>query len=111
MADMSNDVILTMLKQGLEIITDYMDAESKAAKDLELMQYVQTAEVYIEREGIVLEDVVDDQMLVSMYAMWLYDKRKTTGSKYTSYYIQNMPRMLRYNLNNRLFAQKVKDDS
>lgn len=111
MADMSNDVILTMLKQGLEIITDYMDAESKAAKDLELMQYVQTAEVYIEREGIVLEDVVDDQMLVSMYAMWLYDKRKTTESKYTSYYIQNMPRMLRYNLNNRLFAQKVNDDS
>lgn len=111
MADMSNDVILTMLKQGLEIITDYMDAESQAAKDLELMQYVQTAEVYIEREGIVLEDVVDDQMLVSMYAMWLYDKRKTTGSKYTSYYIQNMPRMLRYNLNNRLFSQKVNDDS
>jgi len=111
MADMSNDVILTMLKQGLEIITDYMDAESKAAKDLELMQYVQTAEVYIEREGIVLEDVVDDQMLVSMYAMWLYDKRKTTGSKYTSYYIQNMPRMLRYNLNNRLFSQKVRNDT
>lgn len=111
MADMSNDVILTMLKQGLEIITDYMDAESKATKDLELMQYVQTAEVYIEREGIVLEDVVDDQMLVSMYAMWLYDKRKTTGSKYTSYYIQNMPRMLRYNLNNRLFSQKVRNDT
>ena len=108
---MNNEVILTMLKQGLEIITDYMDAESKASKDLELMQYVQTAEVFIEREGIVLEDTVDDQMLVSMYAMWLYDKRKTTGSKYTSYYIQNMPRMLRYNLNNRLFQQKVRDDS
>lgn len=108
---MDNEVILTMLKQGLEIITDYMDAESKASKDLELMQYVQTAEVFIEREGIVLEDTVDDQMLVSMYAMWLYDKRKTTGSKYTSYYIQNMPRMLRYNLNNRLFQQKVRNDS
>ena len=108
---MNNEVILTMLKQGLEIITDYMDAESKASKDLELMQYVQTAEVFIEREGIVLEDTVDDQMLVSMYAMWLYDKRKTTGSKYTSYYIQNMPRMLRYNLNNRLFQQKVRNDS
>ena len=108
---MNNEIILTMLKQGLEIITDYMDTESKAAKDLELMQYVQTAEVFIGREGIVLEDTVDDQMLVSMYAMWLYDKRKTTGSKYTSYYIQNMPRMLRYNLNNRLFQQKVRDDS
>lgn len=108
---MTNETILTMLKQGLEIITDYMDEESKSAKNLELMQYIETAEVFIEREGIVLEDTVSDQMLVSMYAMWLYDKRKTTGSKYTSYYIQNMPRMLRYNLNNRLLQQKVRDDT
>ncbi len=108
---MTNETILTMLKQGLEIITDYMDEESKSAKNLELMQYIETAEVFIEREGIVLVDNVSDQMLVSMYAMWLYDKRKTTGSKYTSYYIQNMPRMLRYNLNNRLLQQKVRDDT
>lgn len=108
---MTNETILTMLKQGLEIITDYMDEESKEAKNLELMQYIETAEVFIEREGIVLEDVVSDQTLVSMYAMWLYDKRKTTGSKYTSYYIQNMPRMLRYNLNNRLLQQKVRNDT
>ena len=107
MAQMNENVILTMFKQGAEIITDFMDAESKQAKETELMQYVRTAIVYIEREGVVLEDTVDDQMLVSMYALWLYDKRKTTGSKYTSYYIQNMPRMLRYNLNNRLFYQKV----
>lgn len=106
---MSNDVILTMLKNGLEIITDYMDAESRTSKETELMQYIQTAEAYMAREGIVLVDTVDDQMLVSMYAMWLYDKRKTTGSKYTSYYIQNMPRMLRYNLNNRLLQQKVNE--
>lgn len=109
MADINNEVVLTMLKAGLELITDYMDAESKTAKELELMQYIQSAEVYMEREGITLEDTVDDQQLVSMYAMWLYDKRKTTGSKYTSYYIQNMPRMLRYNLNNRLLSQKVKE--
>lgn len=108
---MTNETILTMLKQGLEIITDYMDEESRTAKNLELMQYIETAEAFIEREGIVLVDNVSDQMLVSMYAMWLYDKRKTTGSKYTSYYIQNMPRMLRYNLNNRLLQQKVRDDT
>ena len=108
---MTNETILTMLKQGLEIITDYMDEESRTAKNLELMQYIETAEVFIEREGIVLVDNVSDQMLVSMYAMWLYDKRKTTGSKYTSYYIQNMPRMLRYNLNNRLLQQKVRNDT
>lgn len=108
---MTNETILTMLKQGLEIITDYMDEESKTAKNLELMQYIETAEAFIGREGIVLVDNVSDQMLVSMYAMWLYDKRKTTGSKYTSYYIQNMPRMLRYNLNNRLLQQKVRNDT
>ena len=109
MGQINENVVLTMFKQGAEIITDFMDAESKQAKELELMQYVQTAIVYIEREGVDLQDTIDDQMLVSMYALWLYDKRKTTGSKYTSYYIQNMPRMLRYGLNNRLLSQKVKE--
>lgn len=109
MANMSTDTILSMLEKGLELILDYMDDEAKASKEEELMQYINSAISYIEREGIVLEDTVDDQMLVSMYAMWLYDKRKTTGSKYTSYYIQNMPRMLRYNLNNRLMSQKVNE--
>ena len=106
---MNENVILTMLKNGLEIITDYMDATSAESKDQELLQYIQLAEAAIAREGIDLIDNVEDQMLVSMYAMWLYDKRKTTGSKYTSYYIQNMPRMLRYNLNNRLLQQKVQE--
>lgn len=106
---MNENVILTMLKNGLEIITDYMDATSAESKDQELLQYIQLAEAAITREGIDLIDNVQDQMLVSMYAMWLYDKRKTTGSKYTSYYIQNMPRMLRYNLNNRLLQQKVQE--
>lgn len=106
---MNENVILTMLKNGLEIITDYMDATSAESKDQELLQYIQLAEAAIAREGIDLIDNVEDQMLVSMYAMWLYDKRKTTGSKYTGYYIQNMPRMLRYNLNNRLLQQKVQE--
>jgi hypothetical protein len=110
MSDETKQIILTMLKQGLEIITEYMDAESKAAKDLELMQYIDSAISFIDREGITLIDEdTSDQMLVSMYAMWLYDKRKTTGSKYTSYYIQNMPRMLRYNLNNRLMQEKARE--
>ena len=107
MANMSNETILVMLKQDLELITEYMDAEAEESKNRELLWYIQTAQTFIETEGIVLKDTVEDQRLVSMYAMWLYDKRKTTGSKYTSYYIQNMPRMLRYNLNNRLFQQKV----
>ena len=105
----TDEVLLTMLKQSLEIITDYMDAESRQAKDTELKWYIDTAHEYIHREGITLQDTIGDAMLQVMYAMWLYDKRKTTGSKYTSYYIQNMPRMLRWNLNNRLLQEKVND--
>lgn len=107
---MNINTLLTMLKAGLEIITDYMDAEAKQAKDQELTMYIYTSINNIEREGVRLDpDAIDDMMLVTMYAMWLYDKRKTTGSKYTSYYIQNMPRMLRWTLNNRLMQQKVQE--
>ncbi len=107
---MDMDLLLTMLKAGLEIITEYMDANDAANKDQELTWYIDTAIDNITREGIdLVPEKRSDQMLVTMYAMWLYDKRKTTGSKYTSYYIQNMPRMLRWNLNNRLFQQKIQD--
>lgn len=111
MATYTDEVLLTMLKQSLEIITDFMDAEAKASKDQELKWYIDTAQEFIQREGIHLQDTIGDANLQVMYAMWLYDKRKTTGSKYTSYYIQNMPRMLRWNLNNRLFQEKVQNDS
>lgn len=107
MATYTDDVLLTMLKQSLEIITDYMDADAQEAKNIELKWYIDTAQEFIKREGITLQDTIGDATLQVMYAMWLYDKRKTTGSKYTSYYIQNMPRMLRINLNNRLFQEKV----
>lgn len=106
---LEDSVLLTMLKQSEEIITDFMDAEAKEEKETELLWYIGSAKEFITREGIKLEDTIGDAMLITMYALWLYDKRKTTGSKYTSYYIQNMQRMLRYNLNNRLFSQKVNE--
>jgi hypothetical protein len=107
---MDYDVLLIMLKQSLEIITDFMDTESRQSKDNELLGYLQSSVQMIEREGVTLiPENMDDKFLVVMYATWLYDKRKTTGSKYTSYYIQNMPRMLRYNLNNRLLQQKASE--
>ena len=109
MATYTDEVLLTMLKQSLEIITDFMDAEARASKDQELKWYIDSAQEYILREGIHLQDTVGDATLQVMYAMWLYEKRKTTGSKHTSYYIQNMPRMLRYNLNNRLLQEKAND--
>ena len=106
---MDYDMLLVLLKQSLEIITDFMDEESQNAKNTELTLYLKSAVSMIEREGITLiPENTDDMFLIVMYAMWLYDKRKTTGSKYTSYYIQNMPRMLRYNLNNRLLQEDAR---
>ena len=94
------DTLVTMLQYNEEILFDFMDAESVAMLKTQLAQYIQTAASFIEREGITLDlDQIDDSMLVVMYASWLYDKRKDGVSV--------MPRMLRYNLNNRLFAQKV----
>jgi len=92
--------LVTMLQYNEEILFDFMDAESGAMLKTQLAQYIQSAASFIEREGITLDlDQIDDSMLVVMYASWLYDKRKDGVSV--------MPRMLRYNLNNRLFAQKV----
>ena len=62
-----------------------------------LSQVVDAAIAFITREGITLEDTVEDLQLVEMYAAYLVRKRNTTEA---------MPRMLRWALNNRLFSQK-----
>lgn len=98
---MTNDDLLVMLKSNLEIITDYMDAEAKAAKDAELLVYINSSITYIEREGVTLSlDDVGDCQLIVMYAAWLYAKRRADGEAGL------MPRMLRYNLNNKLMEAK-----
>lgn len=97
------NVLLKMLEVDLDLMTDYMDEESRQSKTTQLVQYILTAIAFIEREGIVLDcGKIDDCLLVTMYASWLYDKRKDG--------VAIMPRMLRYNLNNRLFDQKGKED-
>lgn len=103
---MTQETLLAMLKANLEIITDYMGADAKAAKETELLQYIQSAEAYIQREGIDLAIAIDgsipevsDALLVVMYAGWLYDRRKDPTAV--------MPRMLRWNLNNKLISQKA----
>lgn len=62
-----------------------------------LSQAVDAALAFIAREGITLEDTVEDLQLVEMYAAYLVRKRNTTEA---------MPRMLRWAINNRLFSQK-----
>lgn len=94
--------LLSMLKYNVEIITDYMDAEAKAQKETQLGYYIDSAIAFIEREGITLNyGDIGDLMLVTMYASYLYEKRNDGVSV--------MPRALRYNLNNRLFQEKVND--
>ena len=88
---MNDTTMLEMLKIDLGIST--------TAYDVRLTQYLASAKDYIKREGITLaEEKVSDMNLVVMYASWLWSKRDTTEA---------MPRMLRWNLNNRLFAEKV----
>lgn len=99
-SETQTQTLLTMLKYNLEIITDYMDEEARTAKETELTQYLTASAEFIEREGITLDlDNVSDDLLVVMYAGWLYEKRKDPTAV--------MPRMIRYNLNNRLLQEKV----
>ena len=62
---------------------------------------IPAAKKAISQEGITL-DLTDlnDCNIVVMYASYLYRKRADTEA--------GMPRMLRYALNNRLFAEKAK---
>lgn len=88
---MNDTTMLEMLKVDLGIST--------TAYDDRLTQYLTSAKDYIINEGITLDsEIVSDMNLVVMYAAWLWRKRDTTEA---------MPRMLRWNLNNRLFYEKA----
>ena len=82
--------LLPSLKIDLGITTD--------AYNSRLTAYIQNAQAEIQREGITLGSNVDDDQLVIMYAAWTW-RRRDSGD--------GMPRMLRYALNNRVFAQKM----
>ena len=59
-----------------------------------------SAQSMIEREGIALDlDETEDTNLIVGYATWLFQQREQPDME--------MPRWLRYNLNNKLFAQKA----
>lgn len=98
---MSDAELLTMLESNLELILDYMDADAKEAKEAELLVYINSAKQYIAREGITLDlTQIGDCLLIVMYAGWLYEKRRDQS-------VSPMPRMLRWNLNNRVFSEKI----
>lgn len=72
------------------------------AQDEYLQHLIEAARQMIAREGITLDDTQESQNIVTMYAAYLY--RRRAGDD------QSMPRMLRYALNNLLFAQKAAPD-
>ena len=90
---MTDEQILEALKVNLGITVQ--------AYDMRLLQVIQAAKSAIIREGarsLAPGASVEDAQLVIMYAQWLWAKRDT---------MEAMPRMLRWNLNNRVFAEKA----
>lgn len=84
---------LTMLKTDLGI--------TSAGYDTRLVQILKSSEREIKREGVSTLDNtdLDDCQLIVMYAAWIWRKRDTGDG---------MPRMLRWALNNRIFAEKAR---
>ncbi|MCR5448450.1 MAG: hypothetical protein K6F23_03570 [Solobacterium sp.] len=65
-----------------------------------LTTLITVAKTEITREGVTLDMTsLDDVQTVAMYAAYLYRKRAEQEN--------GMPRMLRYRLNNRIFAEKT----
>lgn len=97
-------LLLRTMKKDLELITDYFDSSALEEKNQQLFMYIDLAVTFIVREGSQLDlDDYSDIQLVSMYAAWLYERRKDNTAK--------MPYWLRYNLNNKLFSQKMRSES
>ena len=96
---MDTNTMLEMLKVDLGISTK--------AYDERLIQYLKSAADDIAIEGITLDpDSISDCNLQIMYAAWLWRKRDYRPSSANEANV-GMPRMLRWQLNNRLFSEKV----
>ena len=88
---MTDDEILKILKIDLQV--------SSTALDTYLNGLIGAAKEYISTEGITLTGSAGDDQLVEMYAAYLYRRRREENVQ--------MPRMLRWALNNRLFSEKA----
>lgn len=75
--------------------------KATTAYDDRLKQIIESSKKSIEKEGATLdlEDILDCQLVV-MYAAWTWRKRESG---------EGMPRMLRYQLNNRIIGEKVRN--
>jgi len=89
---MTGTDLMVLLKSSLDLI---MVDDNKQAL---LNQCLSASRAFIAREGITLQDTIEDAQLIVMYAAYLYRKRAVN---------EPMPRMLRWALNNRLFSEKA----
>ena len=85
--------LLAALKVDLGIM-------NTTAYDDRLTQYIEAAQDFITREGVALQDSAEDNQLVVNYAAWMWRKRDSHAG---------MPRMIRWQLNNRIFSQHMED--
>ena len=90
---MNQSEMLAALKIDLGLTSDVYDTR--------LTQMIQNAIEQMNVEGANLKPSTSfcDASLVIMYAAWLWRRRDTMIA---------MPRMLRWQLNNRIFSEKVK---
>ena len=90
---MADSTMLAMLKTDLGISTS-------TAYNTRLEQLLTFAEKAIIEEGASTLDASDplDMQLIVMYVEWLWRRRDS---------MDGMPRMLRWNLNNRIMAEKA----
>lgn len=87
--------MIDMLRTDLGITTNKYDVR--------LYQYIESALKMIKTEGVTIDtDDAQDQQLVVSYAAWMWRRRDT---------MEGMPRMLRWQLNNRLMSQKMRSEA
>ena len=93
---MDTAAILSSVKLDLQLIGN--------AYDDFLLELIAQALEEIAAYGITLDPTSSrDAGLVRMYAAWLYRNRAATNPADSA-----MPRMLKFNLNNRLFREKMR---
>ena len=103
---MTDQDLLAMLKANLE--------KRNSVNDTYLEQLINVAKTEIGREGITLSESdysADEANVIVMYAAYLYGMRRPAEGRTDTLNPQGMPYMLRYALNNMLFAQKMRGAS
>ena len=90
---MAEQPLLTLLKANVGAI-------GSTIYDTLFLSLLTSAKSAIEREGIVLDaDNAEDNNLIVGYATWLFQQREKPEME--------MPRWLRYNLNNKVLHQRA----